>query len=296
MLFLRRGGIILNRKKISRLIAGALATSVVLNSSPSAVESVHAITKDIYSEFSEGHGLGDDAGENSDDGDANENTTDNSGTNLSELSGVSIEQMQRDFEGFSNGNEVNLLSDGDDSSTKVTIGQGGANSSQDSTSVTNNSNFIYLSDLDYIDSLSRTDSPHPIRKNRNPDGNIITLQINDDGTTKQFGKGMAAHADTDLVYDISNYSDKFTKLTTWVGIDTYHASHKDEGPADGVTFKFYVSNDLDSDQWKQVGDAVTVKQGYTAKKVTIDVKDYKYVKLETKKMVIIGGIILFMQI
>ena len=50
MLFLRRGGIILNRKKISRLIAGALATSVVLNSSPSAVESVHAITKDIYSE------------------------------------------------------------------------------------------------------------------------------------------------------------------------------------------------------------------------------------------------------
>ena len=54
----------MNRKKISRLIAGALATSVVLNSSPSAVESVHAITKDIYSEFSEGHGLGDDAGEN----------------------------------------------------------------------------------------------------------------------------------------------------------------------------------------------------------------------------------------
>ena len=120
-------------------------------------------------------------------------------SNLPELSGVSIEQMQRDFEGFSNGNEVNLLSDGDDSSTKVTIGQGGANSSQDSTSVTNNSNFIYLSDLD-------------------------------------------------------------------------------------------------SDQWKQVGDAVTVKQGYTAKKVTIDVKDYKYVKLETKKMAIIGGIILFMQI
>ena len=154
-------GIILNRKKISRLIAGALATSVVLNSSPSAVESVNAITKDIYNEFSEGHGL-------------------------PELSGVSIEQMQRDFEGFSNGNEVNLLSDGDDSSTKVTIGQGGANSSQDSASVTNNSNFIYLSDLD-------------------------------------------------------------------------------------------------SDQWKQVGDAVTVKQGYTAKKVTIDVKDYKYVKLETKK-------------
>ena len=115
MLFLRRGGIILNRKKISRLIAGALATSVVVNSSHSDVESVHAITKDIYSEFSEGHGLEDDSDENSDDSDANENTTDNSGTNLPELSGVSIEQMQRDFEGFSNVNEVNLLSDGDDS-------------------------------------------------------------------------------------------------------------------------------------------------------------------------------------
>ena len=50
----------MNRKKISRLIAGALATSVVLNSSPSAVESVNAITKDIYNEFSEGHGLEDD--------------------------------------------------------------------------------------------------------------------------------------------------------------------------------------------------------------------------------------------
>ena len=135
-----------------------------------------------------------------------------------------------------------------------------------------------------------------IRKNRNPDGNIITLQINDDGTTKQFGKGMAAHADTDLVYDISNYSDKFTKLTTWVGIDNCWNSKKDIYEADGVNFKFYVSNDLDSGQWQQVGEAVTVKQGYTAKKVTIDVKDYKYVKLETKKMVIIGGIILFMQI
>ena len=296
MLFLRRGGIILNRKKISRLIAGALATSVVLNSSPSAVESVHAITKDIYNEFSEGHGLGDDAGENSDDGDANENTTDNSGTNLSELSGVSIEQMQSDFESFSNVNEVNLLSDGDDSSAKSNLIQNGVDTNQGSSSVSNNSKFIYLSDLDYINSLSSTDSPHPIRKNRNPDGNIITLQINDDGTTKQFGKGMAAHADTDLVYDISNYSDKFTKLTTWVGIDTRHASNKDQPQADGVTFKFYVSNDLDSGQWQQVGEAVTVKQGYTAKKVTIDVKDYKYVKLETKKMVIIGGIILFMQI
>lgn len=132
----------MNRKKISRMIAGALATSVVLNSSPSAVESVNAITKDIYNEFSEGHGLEDDSDENSDDSDANENTTDNSGTNLPELSGVSIEQMQRDFEGFSNVNEVNLLSDGDDSSTKVTIGQGGANSSQDSTSVTNNNKGI----------------------------------------------------------------------------------------------------------------------------------------------------------
>lgn len=102
------------------MIAGALATSVVLNSSPSAGESVNAITKDIYNEFSEGHGLEDDSDENSDDSDANENTTDNSGTNLPELSGVSIEQMQRDFESFSNVNEVNLLSDGDDSSTKVT--------------------------------------------------------------------------------------------------------------------------------------------------------------------------------
>ena len=180
----------MNRKKISRLIAGALATSVVLNSSPSAVESVNAITKDIYNEFSEGHGLEDDA---------NENTTDNSGTNLPELSGVSIEQMQRDFESFSNVNEVNLLSDGDDSSAKSNLIQNGVDTNQGSSSVSNNSKFIYLSDLD-------------------------------------------------------------------------------------------------SDQWKQVGDAVTVKQGYTAKKVTIDVKDYKYVKLETKKMAIIGGIILFMQI
>ena len=175
----------MNRKKISRLIAGALATSVVLNSSPSAVESVHAITKDIYSEFSEGHDLADDADENSDDSDANENTADNYGSDLSELSGVSIEQMQMDFESFANESEVNLLSDGDDSSTKVNLRQGGADSSQGSTSVTNNSKFIYLSDVDYIDRLSSTDSPHPIRKNRNPDGNIITLQINDDGTTKQ---------------------------------------------------------------------------------------------------------------
>ena len=185
MLFLRRGGIILNRKKISRLIAGALATSVVLNSSPSAVESVHAITKDIYSEFSEGHGLEDDSDENSDDSDANENTADNYGSDLSELSGVSIEQMQSDFESFSNVNEVNLLSDGDDSSAKSNLIQNGVDTNQGSSSVSNNSKFIYLSDLDYINSLSSTDSPHPIRKNRNPDGNIITLQINDDGTTKQ---------------------------------------------------------------------------------------------------------------
>ena len=59
---------------------------------------------------------------------------------------------------------MNLLSDGDDSSAKSNLIQNGVDTNQGSSSVSNNSKFIYLSDLDYINSLSSTDSPHPIRK------------------------------------------------------------------------------------------------------------------------------------
>lgn len=235
----------MKNKEISRIIALALVTGVVINATPSTTKSVYAITQDVNN-------------------DSIENSTDKPSTDASELSGVSVEQMQSDFESVANSPSV-LASEEELTSTKSTP---------------DFSKFVYLSDLNYISSLSSTINGQTLRKDKSPNNGIITLQTSDDGTLTEFGKGMGAHAKSTLVYDISEYSSKFTELSTWVGIDNSQASNKDAKNADGVTFKIYVSNDLTSGEWIQVGDSVTVKQGYTAQKVTVDVANYRYLKLE----------------
>ncbi|MBP3914952.1 NPCBM/NEW2 domain-containing protein, partial [Clostridium sp.] len=76
-------------------------------------------------------------------------------------------------------------------------------------------NQIYLSDIDY---MGATTAWGEVRKDTNVEGNgAIKLII--DGETVEFGKGMAAHANSSMLYNVSNYSGEFTRLTGYLGVD-----------------------------------------------------------------------------
>lgn len=72
-----------------------------------------------------------------------------------------------------------------------------------------NKDYIYLSDLDYDKNLSNT-AWKEIMKDANTDGNKIKLLIDDE--VVEYHKGMGAHATSTLVYDLNNYSNKYTRF------------------------------------------------------------------------------------
>jgi hypothetical protein len=89
----------MKRKEISRLIASALAGSVIMNASPNAVKSVYAVVQDASSESSS---QDDSSNSTSDSSSVSDDSDGTSSTNASELSGVSVDQMQNDFESQAN--------------------------------------------------------------------------------------------------------------------------------------------------------------------------------------------------
>lgn len=104
-----------------------------------------------------------------------------------------------------------------------------------------NENYIFLSDLEYISSMSNT-AWEEIKINQNIAGKKITLNV--DGEPLQFDKGITAHANSNVVYDVSKYSQEYSRFTTYAGIDR---SQWDKG--NGV--KFIVSVSDDGKAWKE---------------------------------------------
>ncbi|MCJ8342972.1 MAG: S-layer homology domain-containing protein [Cetobacterium sp.] len=96
-------------------------------------------------------------------------------------------------------------------------------------------NEIYLSEIEYDKSQSKTEYKS-IMKDSNIDGKKIKLRV--DGEVVEFEKGIGAHATSTIVYDISNYKDIYTRLVSYVGIDSSQS-----GRGDGVVFSIYTSND-----------------------------------------------------
>ena len=104
----------------------------------------------------------------------------------------------------------------------------------------NNSNqsvkqYQYLSDIEYIKNLSST-GYGPIKLDQNLDGDKITLNV--DGEVLEFNKGIAAHATSTVVFDVSSYSNTYSRFTTYVGLDRSRGNN-----GNGVKFKIMTSSD-----------------------------------------------------
>ena len=131
---------------------------------------------------------------------------------------------------------------------------------------------IYMSDLDYITDNNWSYngwSNHYIQKDRNPEGNTISLLVN--SKKKVYVKGMGVHANGQITYDISSFSSTYTRFISRVGVD---ASRNTNG---SILFKFFVSND--GKYFKQLLYTDVLKGDSESYYVDLDVSNYKYFRI-----------------
>ena len=128
--------------------------------------------------------------------------------------------------------------------------------------------YVYLSDLSY-DPASQTAWGN-ITTDQTLDGNTIQLKV--DGEVVPFPKGMGAHANSDLIYDISAYSGTLTRLSCYMGVD-----YSQNGRGDGVTFT--VSTSTDKSQWTEIYASEVVLSSGNAQYVDLNVSGCTYIKL-----------------
>ena len=132
-------------------------------------------------------------------------------------------------------------------------------------------NSLYLSDIEY-ESESRPGWGE-IRKDLNVEGNgAIKLIV--DGETVEFGKGMAAHATSTLIYDISNHIDTYSKLVTYLGVDASRGSN-----GNGVRFTISTSNDKTT--WNNIYVSDVLKGDMDSEYVELDLNGARYIKCAT---------------
>ena len=79
--------------------------------------------------------------------------------------------------------------------------------------------YYYISDMEYITENNWSYVGWgEIKKDKNIENGKISLLI--DGEKVYFDKGMGAHATSQLTYDISKYSNKYTRFVAKLGIDS----------------------------------------------------------------------------
>ncbi len=100
---------------------------------------------------------------------------------------------------------------------------------------------------------------------------LITLIVNDKKT--YFLKGISAHANSTVVYNISDYN--FDYFSTYVGVD---ASRGDAG--NGVKFKIYTSTDGSTWTLKTDENPNALKGNNNAEYINIKLEGAKFLKLE----------------
>ncbi len=131
------------------------------------------------------------------------------------------------------------------------------------------SDFLYLSDIDYIASQSKS-GWGSLLKDTTSAGSKIAVKV--EGAYYTFDKGMWAHATSTLVYDISSYH--YDYFTAYVGLNQTAASS-----SNGV--KFYIYTSLDGKNWTlQTSETPNVlKPGMNAEFVKVPIKDANFLKL-----------------
>ena len=110
-----------------------------------------------------------------------------------------------------------------------------------------------------------------IRKDTNVDGNGL-IKLNVDGETKEFEKGMAAHATSTLIYNVSQYKDTYTRFVSYLGIDAGRGSN-------GNGVKFTISLSEDGQNWTEVKTTDVLKGNNESVYVDIELGNANYIKL-----------------
>ena len=134
----------------------------------------------------------------------------------------------------------------------------------------NDENSIYLSNIDYISNKSSA-GWGSITKDANLNGQKIKLKV--DGIELEFDKGITAHAPSKLVYDISDYSSEYTKLSTFAGVDASQG-----GYGNGVIARIYTSQD--GENWELKDESDVLKGDTNCKYFNLDITGVNFIKLE----------------
>ena len=162
-----------------------------------------------------------------------------------------------------------------------------SNDTQSTTNTTTSKNqnedqYLRLTDIEWMtESRAGYDQ---LRKNQT-DNNGTKISIKREGAFYTFDNGIWAHANSNIYYDISEYSQKYHYLTMYVGLNQTARS------GDGVKFWIYTSNSetfhsSGQDYWTQqknlIDDSLEVDSlpGSEAKLVKIDISGAKYLRLQ----------------
>jgi len=118
---------------------------------------------------------------------------------------------------------------------------------------------VYVSDMDWV---SGTIGWASIQKDQSVDGNSLTL-LSDSGV-KTFTKGIGTHANSEIVYDLTNKG--FTRFQSQVGLD------QEANSSGSITFQVLLDG-------QKVFDSGVMKKSTPSKLVDVDVKGKKELKL-----------------
>ncbi len=99
---------------------------------------------------------------------------------------------------------------------------------------TENPDYVYLSNISYLNEKSFAQSGYSILLDKNKDGDFITLNVN--GKKMPFLKGICAWATSEIVYDLREYD--YDYFTSYIGVD---ASEQSDYFNTGAKFYIYTS-------------------------------------------------------
>ena len=110
------------------------------------------------------------------------------------------------------------------------------------------------------------------------DDNHTKISIKIEGANYPFDYGIFAHANSEVYYDVAEYSEKYHTLTAYVGLNTTSKS------GDGVKFWIYTSNKdtfiaSGNENW-ELQKEVDTTPGTNAEFIKIDITGAKYLRLQ----------------
>ncbi len=136
--------------------------------------------------------------------------------------------------------------------------------------ISTDGDYIYLSDMEYTPQSST--GWRNIQKDKNPDER--TIQLRKGGELVSYAKGMGFHANGQLIYDITEYSDKFTRFIADIGVD---ASKPDTA---SIKVQVFVSEDLNKwDELEFKKSNQTLKAKDECVSVDLKIEGKKYLKI-----------------